>query len=56
MMGCYHHGRRTHQARIDQGVYESLKLETGLKRREISGGTGPNAVATAIAAARSRLG
>jgi argininosuccinate lyase len=41
--------------RIDAGVYESLKLETGLKRREIAGGTGPNAVAAAIAAARTRL-
>ena len=37
-------------------VYESLKLETGLARREVLGGTGPKAVASAIVAARGRLG
>jgi argininosuccinate lyase/amino-acid N-acetyltransferase len=36
-------------------VYESLKLETGLARREVLGGTGPKAVAGAITAARQRL-
>lgn len=36
-------------------VYEALKLETGLARREILGGTGPGAVATAIKAAKARL-
>ncbi len=36
-------------------VYESLKLEAGLARREILGGTGPRAVAGAIAAAKARL-
>ncbi|MBS0191852.1 MAG: argininosuccinate lyase [Phycisphaerales bacterium] len=41
--------------RIEQGVYESLKLETGLARREIPGGTGPQAVESAVRAARRRL-
>lgn len=41
--------------RIDAGVFRSLELETGLARREIAGGTGPGAVAAAIAAARKRL-
>lgn len=42
--------------RIEAGVFESLKLETGLGRRELFGATGPKAVAAAIAAARARLG
>lgn len=41
---------------IAEDVYMSLKLDAGLARREVTGGTGPKAVAGAIAAARSRLG
>lgn len=43
-------------SRIEGGAFESLKLETGLGRRELLGATGPKAVAAAIAAARVRLG
>ncbi len=40
---------------INEDVYASLRLESGLARREIFGGTGPGVVATAIVAARARL-
>ncbi|MDX2119421.1 MAG: argininosuccinate lyase [Planctomycetota bacterium] len=40
---------------ISADVGESLKIQTGLKRREVFGGTGPHAVATALAAARARV-
>lgn len=40
---------------IGPDVQESLKLATGLSRREILGGTGPDAVASAIKAARAML-
>lgn len=40
---------------IGEDVYDALKLESGLARREIFGGTGPRAVAAAIAAAKARL-
>ncbi len=46
---------RSIDARIDEGVFECLKLESGLSRREIPGGTGLSAVASAIASARARL-
>ncbi|MBS0186553.1 MAG: argininosuccinate lyase [Planctomycetes bacterium] len=41
--------------RIEGAVFDSLKLETGLSRREIAGGTGLRAVALAIQSARGRL-
>lgn len=40
---------------IGPDVIEALKIETGLARREILGGTGPNAVRAAIDAAKQRL-
>lgn len=40
---------------IEGDVAEALRLETGLRRRELPGGTGPNAVGAAISGARSRL-
>ncbi|MEK6703680.1 MAG: argininosuccinate lyase [Planctomycetota bacterium] len=40
---------------INEDVYVSLRLESGLARREVPGGTGPRAVAAAIIAARTRL-
>jgi argininosuccinate lyase len=40
---------------VGPDVFASLTLEAGLARREILGGTGPSAVAAAIAAARARL-
>lgn len=39
----------------DQGVYEALTLASALAKREIPGGTGPNAVRGAIARAQSAL-
>jgi argininosuccinate lyase/amino-acid N-acetyltransferase len=36
----------------DEEVYEWLKVEKGLKRREIAGGTGPKAVEAAVGRAR----
>lgn len=41
--------------RIGADVYEWLKLETGLARREVPGGTGPGSVAAALDTARGRL-
>ncbi len=41
--------------RITQDVFAALTLEAGLARREVRGGTGPNAVAAAIADANRRL-
>lgn len=40
---------------INEDVYASLGLESGLARREILGGTGPNTVAAAIESAHRRL-
>jgi len=40
---------------ISGDVSESLKIQTGLNRREVHGGTGPKAVAAALAAARARV-
>jgi argininosuccinate lyase len=40
---------------VGDDVYVALTLEAGLARREVLGGTGPKAVAAAIAAARARL-
>ncbi|MEX2219074.1 MAG: argininosuccinate lyase [Phycisphaerales bacterium] len=36
-------------------VFDALTIEASLERREVHGGTGPRAVAHAVAAARSRL-
>ncbi len=36
-------------------VFDQLTVEAGLSRREVHGGTGPGAVAAALAAARGRL-
>ncbi|NUQ51476.1 MAG: argininosuccinate lyase [Phycisphaerales bacterium] len=41
---------------IGPDVYDALKLDTGLARREVLGGTGPKAVAQAIERARRALG
>jgi argininosuccinate lyase len=40
---------------VQQDVFASLTLQSGLSRREIHGGTGPQSVAKALEAARSRL-
>jgi argininosuccinate lyase len=42
--------------RIAPDVFASLTLEAGLARREVLGGTGPQAVAAAIAGAKRCLG
>jgi argininosuccinate lyase / amino-acid N-acetyltransferase len=47
---------REHCAKTDEKVYEWLKVEKGLKRREIVGGTGPRAVAGAVKRGRSGVG
>lgn len=44
-----------HCSVIGSDVYDSLKLETGLARREILGGTGPSTVAKAVEHARAKL-
>jgi len=41
--------------RIDTDVFARIDLRNGMAKREVLGGTGPNAVAAAIDAARSRL-
>ena len=41
--------------RIGPDVFAALTLEAGLARREVQGGTGPQVVAAAIAAAKHRL-
>jgi argininosuccinate lyase len=41
--------------KIENDVFAALTLESSLARRNIEGGTGPRAVAQALAAARSRL-
>ena len=47
---------REFSAKIDQDVFACLTLEACLAKREILGGTGPNAVADAINNARGSLG
>jgi argininosuccinate lyase len=46
---------RSFSKAIGPDVYESISLAAGLARREVLGGTGPNAVAQALKAARQRL-
>ncbi|MCC6660918.1 MAG: argininosuccinate lyase [Phycisphaerales bacterium] len=47
---------RKFDARIGPDVLAALTLEAGLTRREVPGGTGPQAVAAAIARAKRSLG
>jgi argininosuccinate lyase len=47
---------RTHAPSIGPDVFEALSLASSLRRREIEGGTGPAAVASALASARAQLG
>jgi argininosuccinate lyase len=47
---------RRYSDRIGHDVFEWLSVERCLSRREVLGGTGPEAVASALAAAERRLG
>ncbi len=47
---------REFSSRIDQDVFACLTLEACLAKREVLGGTGPEAVAAAIRAAKSSVG
>jgi len=40
---------------IESDVFDRINLHTGMSKREVAGGTGPNAVAAAIEAARAAL-
>lgn len=46
---------RRHCGQIERDVFAALTLEAGLARRNILGGTGPQAVAAALAKARQEL-